>query len=132
MGCARVKVSRYLSLLKVSAPIFEALRTGRIPTMHALLLQQASEGFPPEQIAAFIEQIEKKELSTRELERRIKRVGSKDALPKKPELFKQTTNGFRLTGISYRDDMPKDEKRQVVSALKKALALLTGKEESDG
>jgi ParB/RepB/Spo0J family partition protein len=132
MGCSRIKVNRYLSLLKMEAPVFEALRKGRIPTMHALLLHQAYEKFSSEQIALFIEQIAKKELSTRELEKLIRRVDKRGKPVKKPELFKETAKGFRLAGISYSKDMPKEEKKQVVAVLKKALQLLTGKEGTNG
>jgi ParB/RepB/Spo0J family partition protein len=132
MNCSRIKVTRYLSLLKTAPLIFEALRKGRIPTMHALLLQQAYEQFTVEQVKEYIELIAKKELSTRELERIIRRAGKKRTQAPKPELFRQTATGFRLAGISYNRDMPREEKRKVVSALKQALKLLTGKEGKDG
>jgi ParB/RepB/Spo0J family partition protein len=131
MNCSRIKVTRYLSLLKTAPLIFEALRKGRIPTMHALLLQQAYEQFTVEQVKEYIELIAKKELSTRELERIIRRTGKKRTPAVKPELFRQTATGFRLAGISYSRDMSREEKRKVVSALKQALKLLTGKEGKD-
>jgi len=133
LRCSRNKVIRYLSLLKVAPAIFEALRLGRIPTMHALLLEQAAGIFNSTQIAEFIEQVANKELSVRELERKIKRVANKDDKPaRKVELFKQTNAGFKLAGFSYRKDMPRDEKKRVITALKKALELLTGKEGENG
>src|SRR5512145_2536116 len=81
MNRSRISISRYLTLLKSPAPVFEALRKGRIQAMHAVLLNQAYDKFNEEQILEFIEQVANKVLSTRELERIMRRAGAIKAKP---------------------------------------------------
>ena len=132
MGCSRPKISRYLSLLKLQEPVRLALRKGRITTMHALLLQQAAGLFSAEQLGQLIEQAANKDLSTRELERRIKATGRPKQPGKQADLFRQTATGFKLSGITYNADMPKREKARLITTLEKALHVLTGKEADNG
>lgn len=127
MGCSRPKVSRYLSLLKLPPAIYAALKSGRVQTMHALLLNQAADLFSAEQLGGLIEQVAAKDLSTRELERKIKAAGRPSGEPAPRQLFKETTTGFRLSGITWREDMPAEKKAELVASLKKALQLLSGK-----
>lgn len=132
MGCSRPKISRYLSLLKLQEPVRLALQKGRITTMHALLLHQAAGLFSAEQLGQLIEQAANKNLSTRELERRIKATGRPKQPVQKAELFKQTSTGFKLSGITYRTDMTRREKTRLITTLEKALRVLTGKEAGNG
>ena len=125
MGCSQPKISRYFSLLSLPAPVFEALKAGRINTVHALLLKDSTGLFSAEYLTKLIEEIEQKSLSSRELERKIKGAKKdKPAHPKERPYFQRTKQGFKLIGFSYRPDLPLDEKQKAVQALKEALALL--------
>ncbi|MCL6588787.1 MAG: ParB/RepB/Spo0J family partition protein [Firmicutes bacterium] len=125
MGCSQPKISRYFSLLSLPAPVFEALKAGRINTVHALLLKDSGDLFSAEYLTKLIEEIEQKSLSSRELERKIKGAKKdKSGHPKERPYFQRTKQGFKLIGFSYRPDLPLDEKQKAVQALKEALALL--------
>ena len=125
MGCSQPKISRYFSLLSLSAPVFEALKAGRINTVHALFLKDSGDLFSAEYLTKLIEEIEQKSLSSRELERKIKNAKKdKPSQPKERAYFQRTKEGFKLMGFSYRPDLPAEEKQKAVQALKDALALL--------
>ncbi len=125
MGCSQPKISRYFSLISLPAPVFEALKAGRINTVHALLLKDSSDLFSAEYLTKLIEEIAAKNLSSRELERKIKNVQKeKTAKPKEQAYFHRTKQGFKLIGFSYRPDLPAEEKQKAVQALKDALAVL--------
>ena len=125
MGCSQPKISRYFSLLSLPAPVFEALKAGRINTVHALALKDSGDLFSAEYLTKLIEEIEQKSLSSRELERKIKGAKKdKPSHPKERPYFQRTKQGFKLMGFSYRPDLPAEEKQKAVQALKDALALL--------
>ena len=125
MGCSQPKISRYFSLLSLPAPVFEALKAGRINTIHALILKDSGDLFSAEYLMKLIEEIEQKSLSSRELERKIKSANKeKPAQPKERAYFHRTKQGFKLIGFSYRPDLPAEEKQKAVQALKDALAVL--------
>lgn len=125
MGCSQPKISRYFSLLSLPAQVFEALKAGRINTIHALALKDSGDLFSAEYLTKLIEEIEQKSLSSRELERKIKGAKKdKPSQPKERPYFQRTKEGFKLMGFSYRPDLPAEEKQKAVQALKDALALL--------
>lgn len=125
MSCSQPKISRYFSLLSLPAPVFEALKAGRINTVHALALKDSEGLFSAEYLAKLIEEITAKNLSSRELERKIKNTQKeKQAKPKEQVYFHRTKEGFKLIGFSYRPDLPAEEKQKAVQALKDALAVL--------
>ena len=126
MRCSQPKISRYFSLLSLPAPVFTALREGRINTVHALLLKDSAGLFGAEYLDDLIGEIAEKNLSSRELERRIKsaQAGKKQRTPREQAYFHRTKQGFKLTGFSYHRDMAPEEKQKAVQALKEALTLL--------
>ncbi|MGE5581092.1 MAG: ParB/RepB/Spo0J family partition protein [Bacillota bacterium] len=125
MGCSQPKISRYFSLLSLPTPVFEALKTNRINTVHALALKDSTDLFSAEYLIKLIKEIEQKSLSSRELERKIKGAKKdKPSQPKERPYFQRTKQGFKLMGFSYRPDLPAEEKQKAVQALKEALALL--------
>ena len=124
MGCSQPKISRYFSLLSLAAPIFEALKAGRINTMHALMLKGSEELFSAEYLTKLIEEIATKSLSSRELERKIKNAKKEKPQPKERAYFQRTKRGFKLVGFSYHPDLPQGEKQKAVQALKEALTVL--------
>jgi ParB/RepB/Spo0J family partition protein len=125
MGCSQPKISRYFSLLSLPAPVFEALKAGRINTMHDLALKGSEELFSAEYLTKVIDEIEQKSLSSRELERKIKNVKKDKPAPSKERAyFQRTKQGFKLVGFSYHPDLPLDEKQKAVQALKEALTIL--------
>jgi ParB family transcriptional regulator, chromosome partitioning protein len=125
MGCSQPKISRYFSLLSLPAPVFEALKAGRINTIHALTLKDSTGLFSAEYLTKLIEEIEQKSLSSRELERKIKSAKKdRPSQAKERAYFQRTKQGFKLMGFSYSPDLPAEEKQKAVQALKDALALL--------
>jgi ParB/RepB/Spo0J family partition protein len=125
MGCSQPKISRYFSLLSLPAPVFEALKAGRINTVHAVALKDSANLFSAEYLTKLIDEIATKNLSSRELERKIKSAKQdKPSQPKERPYFQRTKEGFKLMGFSYRPDLPLDEKQKAVQALKEALAVL--------
>jgi ParB family chromosome partitioning protein len=125
LGCSQPKISRYFSLLSLPAPVFEALKAGRINTVHALALKDSGDLFSAEYLTKLIEEIAEKQLSSRDLERKIKNAKKeKPAHPKERPYIQRTKQGFKLMGFSYRPDLSAEEKQKAVQALKEALALL--------
>lgn len=123
MNCSQPKISRYVSLLSLPAPVYEALKIGRINTVHALALKDSGQLFSAEYLTKLIAEIAGKNLSSRTLEQRIKNAKTKEK-PKERPYFQRTKQGFKLMGFSYRPDLPLDEKQKAIRALKEALALL--------
>jgi ParB family chromosome partitioning protein len=126
MGCSQSKVSKYLSLLKLTGPIFEALKKSKISTKHALILKETKDIFPGEYLKKLLTEVMEKQLSTRELEQRIKAIKNRDKPKPERVLFKKTASGFRLSGITYKSWMNEGEKEKLRQALKEALSLLEG------
>jgi ParB/RepB/Spo0J family partition protein len=125
MGCSQPKISRYFSLLSLPAQVFDALKAGRINTIHALALKDSGDLFSAEYLTKLIGEIEEKSLSSRELERKIHGAKKdKPSQPKERPYFQRTKQGFKLAGFSYRPDLPAEEKQKAVQALKEALAML--------
>ena len=120
------QVSRYLSLLSLPEVVFNALKTGKINTSHALCLGDLSELRDVPYIENLIEKIAAKDMSVRELRKLIgnkkQQQSTKESTPK--TYFQRTKQGFKLIGFSYRSDLPLDEKQKAVQALKEALAVL--------
>jgi len=134
MGCSQPQVSRYLSLLSLPAPVFDSLKAGRITTAQALALKVTDELYSAEYLREFLHRLEKENLSSRTLERMMKKVKDKARGRKNPPerpYFKRTKQGFRLAGFSFRPDMPAREKEKAVKALKEALALLEAELKKD-
>jgi ParB family chromosome partitioning protein len=123
MNRSAMQISRYLSLLTLQPEIVEALRLGKIETGHALELRAVSGSNID--VKELIEEIKTRDLSVRDLQRRLKNV-ARTRPERKREIpyFKRTKEGFKLMGFSYRPDLPLDEKQKAVQALKEALALL--------
>lgn len=126
MGCSQPQVSRYLRLLTLPEPVFASLKKGKITTAQALALKVTDELYSVEYLLEFLHRLEKENLSSRTLERMMKRAKQKTKGETKTDrvYFKRTKQGFKLIGFSYRPDMPPEEKKKAISALKEALALL--------
>jgi ParB/RepB/Spo0J family partition protein len=120
------QVSRYLSLLSLPEVIFNALKQGRINTSHALCFNDLSELCDIPYLENLIEKVAAKDMSVRELRKLIgykkQQQNAKESTTK--TYFHRTKQGFKLTGFSYRPDLPAEEKQKAVQALKEALALL--------
>lgn len=126
MGCSQSKVSKYLSLLKLPGPIMDMLKAEEISTKHALILKDAKSLFPGEYFIKLLAEVSTKQLSTRELERKISAVKNRNKPKPERVLFKKTASGFRLSGITYKSWMNDGEKEKLIKALKEALSLLEG------
>jgi|SRR5690554_650557 len=126
MGCSQPQISRYLRLLTLPEPVFASLKKGKITTAQALALKVTDELYSAEYLLEFLERLEKENLSSRTLERMMKRAKGKTKSGTKADrpYFKRTKQGFKLIGFSYRPQMPAEEKKKAISALKEALALL--------
>jgi ParB family chromosome partitioning protein len=123
MNRSAMQISRYLSLLTLQPEITEALKTGKIETGHALELRAVSGSNID--VKSLIEEVKTKDLSVRDLQRRLKNVAkTRPERKKETPYFKRTKEGFKLMGFSYRPDLPLDEKQKAVQALKDALAML--------
>lgn len=123
MNRSAMQISRYLSLLTLKPEIAEALRNGKIETGHALELRGITGSNID--VKDLIEEIQTRNLSVRELQRRLKNI-TKTRPERKREtpFFQRTGQGFKLRGFSYRRDLPTEEKQKAVQALKEALAVL--------
>jgi ParB/RepB/Spo0J family partition protein len=125
MGCSQPQVSRYLRLLTLPEPVFASLKKGKITTAQALALKVTDELYSAEYLLEFLHRLEKENLSSRTLERMMKaKKKTKSGTKADRVYFKRTKQGFKLIGFTYRPDMPPEEKKKAVSALKEALALL--------
>jgi|SRR5690554_1508874 len=127
MGSSQPQISRYLSLLSLPAPVFASLKAGKITTTQALALKVTDELYNAEYLKEFLARLEKENLSSRTLERIMKKAKNKNKGKKEEQkrpYIKRTKQGFRLLGFSYRQDMPTPEKQEAIRALKEALALL--------
>jgi ParB family chromosome partitioning protein len=123
MNRSAMQISRYLSLLTLQPEITDALKTGKIETGHALELRAVTGSNID--VKSLIDEVKTKDLSVRDLQRRLKNV-TKTRPERKRETpyFKRTKEGFKLAGFSYRPDLPAEEKQKAVQALKEALAML--------
>lgn len=123
MGMSQTGISRYLSVFNLSDAICEALGRKWISMKHAMILKNHRKVCTGEYLEKLIEEIRDKDLSARELESKL-RAPKTPATPRsKPEYFKKTTGGFRVTA-SYKPNLPEAEKRKVYAALKEALSML--------
>jgi ParB family chromosome partitioning protein len=123
MNRSAMQISRYLSLLTLQPEITEALKSGKIETGHALELRAVSGSNID--VKSLIEEVTTKDLSVRDLQRRLKNVAkTRPERKKETPFFKRTKEGFKLMGFSYRPDLPAEEKQKAVQALKDALAVL--------
>src|SRR5690554_6874176 len=77
MGCSQPQVSRYLRLLTLPEPVFESLKKGKITTAQALALKVTDELYSAEYLLEFLHRLEKENLSSRTLERMMKKVKDK-------------------------------------------------------
>ena len=123
MNRSAMQISRYLSLLTLAPEIIEALKAGKIETGHALELRGIAGSNID--VKELIGEIETRDLSVRDLQRRLKNVArTRPERKKETPYFKRTKQGFKLIGFSYRPDLPAEEKQKAVQALKDALAVL--------
>jgi len=130
MNRSAMQISRYLSLLTLQPEITEALKSGKIETGHALELRAVSGSNID--VKSLIEEVQTRDLSVRDLQRKLKNVAkTRPERKKETPFFKRTKQGFKLIGFSYRPDLPVDEKQKAVQALKDALAVLEAELKGD-
>ena len=121
MGCSRPKVSRYLTLLKLPPLIFEALKKNRIPTTLAIALNKSYKDLTRPQVTALIEQIADKELSFRELQKKLSRLKKGRTVQTEKPIYTRTRKGFKVKEFTYKRSMDETEKQAIFNHLKRAL-----------
>ena len=93
------QVSRYLLLLNLPEVIFNALKSGRINTSHALCLNDLSDLCDVPYLENLIEKVAVKEMSVRELRKltgyKKQQQSAKESTPK--TYFHRTKQGFKLS-----------------------------------
>ena len=125
MGCSQPQVSRYLRLLTLPEPVFASLKKGKITTAQALALKVTDELYSVEYLLEFLHRLEKENLSSRTLERMMKKsqTENKRRNQNRPSVLQtdQTrvqTDRFFLPA----PDMPPEEKESN-QRLKRSLGL---------
>ena len=112
LGLSERQVYRYLSLLKLSPELSEALRRGQISMAHAAVLSRAQI----EDLASVLAMIREEDLGAEELKRRLR--PRHRARPR--GLLTKDGDGFRLRAVRFRPSMTPREKRGILEVLESA------------
>ena len=122
-GLSAKQVARYEKLLDFPEAVQKLVDAGELTMAHAKALADCGV----KDARPWLAMIAQDGISAAELRKRVRAALGKKAPGRKPVYLRQERNGIRVYAFSIRRDAPKAERERVVTLLREAIEVLTGK-----
>ncbi len=116
-GMSERQVNRYLELLDLGPELKRAVLERRLTMAHAHALRKE----PPSEVPAWIERIERRQLSAADVREMVR---TRERRKNPPPYVRREGEGFRIRAFRYSPSMTDAEKRRLYEALDQAMSLL--------